>query len=168
MCQIWWQKNCAILCCKIPLRAKTRAHYACAKIFFAKCLKWPKTYCKINLIKKWFWAFLNFARELTRGRTHARAFFDLKLTGRILTLIMINMNEKWPFRYEDMIMSKKYQTKHKMAPGWRHEDLMTLKMLLSRLMTMTYNCAKIEGNWLNRSWVILCTKKCEEINKNKE
>ena len=31
--------------------------------------------------------------------------------------------------------------KHKMAPGWRHEDLMTLKMLLRRLMTMTYDCA---------------------------
>ena len=39
---------------------------------------------------------------------------------------------------------KKYQ-----APGWRHEDLVTLKMLLSRLMTMCYDCAKIERNWPN-------------------
>ena len=103
-----------------------------------------------------------FARALSRGRTHARAFSDLKLTGRILTLIMINMNEKCLCRYEDMIMSKKYQKKHKMAPGWRHEDLMTLKMLHWRLMTMTYDCAKIERNWLNRSWVILFTKKWEQ------
>ena len=96
-----------------------------------------------------------FARALTRGRTHARAFSDLKLTF----LIDIDLNHdkyEWemPFRYEDMILSKKYQKKHKMAPGWRHEDLMTLKMLLSRLMTMTYDCAKIERNWLNWSWVI--------------
>ena len=31
-----------------------------------------------------------------------------------------------------------------MAPGWRHDDLMTLKMLLERHMAMTYDCAKIE------------------------
>ena len=72
------------------------------------------------------------------------------------------------FRYEDMIMSWKYQKKHKMAPGWRHEDLMTLKMFLSRLMTMTYDCAEIERLWLNWSWVIFWTKKGGEINKNKE
>ena len=36
-----------------------------------------------------------FARALTRGRTRTRAFFDLKLTGLILTLIIINMNEKY-------------------------------------------------------------------------
>ena len=37
---------------------------------------------------------LNFARAFTRGRTRTRALPGLKLTGRILTLIMINMNEK--------------------------------------------------------------------------
>ena len=36
-----------------------------------------------------------FLRAPTRGRTRTRAFIDLKLTGWILTIIVINMNEKW-------------------------------------------------------------------------
>ena len=36
-----------------------------------------------------------FLRAPTRGRTRTRALIDLKLTGRILTIIVINMNEKW-------------------------------------------------------------------------
>ena len=36
-----------------------------------------------------------FSRALTRERTRTRALIDLKLTGRILTIIVINMNEKW-------------------------------------------------------------------------
>ena len=56
-----------------------------------------------------FEQFKNFTRTLN-ARTNAyahflRAFIDLKLTGQILTLIMINMNEKITFRYEDMIIS---------------------------------------------------------------
>ena len=64
-----------------------------ARAIFYKMLKMTWNVCKKNLRR--FWEFFNFARALTRGRTRTRAFFDLKLTGRILTLIMINMNEKW-------------------------------------------------------------------------
>ena len=38
---------------KMRARAFTRGN-------FLKCLKWPETYS--NLIRKWFWVFLNFAR----------------------------------------------------------------------------------------------------------
>ena len=40
-----------------------------------------------------------------RARAHLRTLIDLKLTGRILILIVIIMNEKLLFRYEDMIIS---------------------------------------------------------------
>ena len=60
--------------------------------FFYKMLKMTWNVCKKNL--RQFWAFKNFARALTRGRTRTRAFSDLILTGLILTLIMINMIEK--------------------------------------------------------------------------
>ena len=139
--------------------ARKRARM-CVRAFFCKMLKMAWNVCKMNLGR--FWAFLFFARALTRGRTHARAFSDLKLTGRILTLIMINMNEKCLSVMKIWSWVKSTKKKHKMAPGWRHEDLMTLKMLHWRLMTMTYDCAKIERNWINWSWVILLTKKWEQ------
>ena len=57
---------------------------ACSyRAIFYKMLKMTWNVCKINLRR--FWAFKNFARALTRGRTRTRAFFDLKLTGLILT-----------------------------------------------------------------------------------
>ena len=85
------KKNGNSMLCYGVTRENARA-CACAR-FFIKCLKWPKTYAKYNLRR--FWEFWKFARALTRGRTRMRAFFDLKLTGLILTFIMINMNEKW-------------------------------------------------------------------------
>ena len=84
-------------CHYVRKRARMRV---CA--FFAKCLKWPETYAK--------W------------RTHARAFFDLKLTGRILTLIMINMNEKClsVMKIWSWVKSTKKNTK------WRLDDVMKI------------------------------------------
>ena len=101
------------------------------------------------------------------ARANARTYACARVFWPEIDRTDIDLNHdkyEWemPFRYEDMIMSKKYQKNNKMAPGWRHEDLMTLKMLLWRLVTMTYDCAKIERNWLNRSWVILLTKKWEQ------
>ena len=84
------KKNGDSMFCNGVTRENARA-CSYARIFI-KCLKWPDNVCKINLRR--FWAFKNFARALTRGCTRTRAFFDLKLTGLILTLIMINMNEK--------------------------------------------------------------------------
>ena len=100
--------------------ARKRARICVCALFFAKCLKWPETYAK--LILRRFGAFLFFARALTRGRTHARAFFDLKLTGRILTLIMINMNEKCfsVMKIWSWVKSTKKNTK------WRLDDVMKI------------------------------------------
>ena len=86
------RKKMAILCCVIVFTRENARACTCAR-FFYKMLKMSWNVCKINLRR--FWAFNNFARTLTRGRTRTRAFFYLKLTGLILTLIMINMNEKW-------------------------------------------------------------------------
>ena len=63
-----------------------------AQIF--EMLKMAWNVCKMNLSR--FWAFLIFARALTRGRTRTRASGYLKIIGLKLTLIMPNMNKKWP------------------------------------------------------------------------
>ena len=54
-----------------------------------------------NVCKKKIWDDLEHFKFLRarkradeRARAHLRTFIDLKLTGRILILIMINMNEK--------------------------------------------------------------------------
>ena len=157
MCQIWRNKKFADFMLQNNITRENARACACAS-FFAKCLKMASNVCKKNLTR--FWAFLFFARALTRGRTHARAFSDLKLTGRILTLIMINMNRKClsVMKIWSWVKSTKKNTK------WRLDDVMKTwwpwKWLLSRLMTMSYDCAKIERNWPNWSWVILYTKKC--------
>ena len=78
----------------MPVRAKMRAH-ARVRNFVIKCSIWPETY-----VKK-IWDDLEHFKKI-RARKRAdksvraflRAFFDLKLTRRILILIMINMNEK--------------------------------------------------------------------------
>ena len=109
------------------------------------------------------WAFLNFNARI-------RACHDLYLTFGVMTccpltwsICDMNMIDLW-WRVMKIWWIMWF---HKMAPGWRHEDLMTLKVLLSRLMTMTYDCAKIERKWLNWSWVILGRKKWGEINQKK-
>ena len=78
----------------MPVRAKTRAH-ARVRNFFIKCFIWPETYVK----KIWddlehFKKFRACKRADKSVRAFFRAFFGLKLTGRILILIMVNMNEK--------------------------------------------------------------------------
>ena len=57
-----------------------------------------------------------------------------------------------------------------MAPGWRHDDLMTLKKLIRLEIIGLDDWQKFEGNWQCRFRVNVCTKKCtEEIKiKNKE
>ena len=154
MWQIWWHKKFGDFMLQNAITRENARACACAS-FFAKCLKWHETYTK----KIWDdFEHFYFLR--------ARAFFDLKLTGRILTLIMLNMSKKCLSVMKIWSWVESTKKKHKMAPGWRHEDLMTLKMFVSRLMTMTYDCAKIERNWPNWSWVILYTKKCGEIKIN--
>ena len=54
--------------------ARKRARM-CVRAFFCKMLKMAWNVCKMNLRR--FWAFLFFARALTRGSTHARAISDL-------------------------------------------------------------------------------------------
>ena len=89
--------------------------------FFIKCLLWHETYAK------WIWDDLEQFKNL---RAHWRAdiracarFFKLILIGRILTLIMINMNEE---RLSVMKICS-WVDFHKMAPRWRHGDLESLK-----------------------------------------
>ena len=90
---------------------------------FYEMLKMAWNVSKMNLRR--FGAFWNFARTLTRGRAHARAFFDRKLIGRILTLIVLNMNGNWLsvmklWSFE--IFQKKTQNGAWMT-SWRLDDL---------------------------------------------
>ena len=94
------KKGDSMLCNGVT-RENARAS-VCAR-FFIKCLKCPETYA--NKIWDDFEHFEILRAHWRAGRSRMRAFFDLTLTGRILTLIMVNMNEKWLFGYEDMIMS---------------------------------------------------------------
>ena len=136
--KISWRKKMAILCCVMVLRAKTRAHARVRAIFY-KMLKMTWNVCKKNLRR--FWAFKIFARVMTRGRTRTRAFFDLNLTGLILTLIMINMNEK-------LLLVMKiwswvdFQIFHKMAPRWRHQSRSRSKNLLCFVNMPIHMCVK--------------------------
>ena len=125
--------------------------------FCIKCFNMTWNVCKINLRR--FWAFKNFAHALTRGRTRTRAFFDLKLTGLILTLIMINMNVKIPFGYEDMIMrwfSKNF-TK------WRLDDVISQGQGWKTYRVLSiclYICVpNIKDIWLNHFQSYLATQK---------
>ena len=83
------KKNGDFMFCNGVTRENARA--CCLRAIFYKMLKMTWNVCKKNLRR--FRAFKIFARVMTRGRTRTRAFFDLNLTGLILTLIMINMNE---------------------------------------------------------------------------
>ena len=113
-----------------------------------KCLKWPDSYSP--LIVKWFWAFLNFDARVRARHDLYVTFDDMTCWPLTWSICDMNMNDLCL-----CIMKIWWITWfHKMAPGWRHDDLMTLKMFLSRLMTMTYDCVKIERNWHNRTWVI--------------
>ena len=125
--------------------------------FFIKCLKLPETYANINLRR--FWAFKNFARALTRGRTRTRAFFDLKLTGLILTLIMDKYEWEMTYRYENMIMSNfsEHFTK------WRLDDVISQGQgwkVCCVLFICLYICVlKFQGIWLNHFQSYLATQK---------
>ena len=78
----------------MPVRAKTRAH-ARVRNFFIKCSIWPETYAKKFWDDLEHFKFLRARKRADeRARAHLRTFIDLKLTGRILILIVIIMNEK--------------------------------------------------------------------------
>ena len=79
---------------KCQYAQKTRAH-ARVRDFFIKCSIWPETYAKKIWDDLEHFKFLRARKRADeRVRAHLRTFIDLKLTGRILILIMINMNEK--------------------------------------------------------------------------
>ena len=85
---------------------KKRARMRVERDFFVKCSIWPETYAKKIWDDLEHFKFLRARKRADkRARAHLRTFIDLKLTGRILILFMINMNEKLLFRYEDMIIS---------------------------------------------------------------
>ena len=74
---------------------KTRAH-ARERDFFIKCSIWPETYAKKIRDDLEHFKFLRARKRADeRARAHLRTFFELKLTGRILILIVIIMNEKY-------------------------------------------------------------------------
>ena len=120
-------------------RKRARMH-VCA--FFAKCLKWPETYAK------WIWDdfehFDFFLRALTRGRTHARAFSDLKIDRTDIDLNHDKYEWEMPFRYEDMIMSKKYQKKN---TKWRLDDVMKTSWPWNVTVTSHDNDLWLRQNW---------------------
>ena len=117
------KENSAILCCKMLVRAKNARACAWAR-FFIKCSIWPETYAKKIRDDLEHFKFLRARKRADeRARAHLRTFFDLKLTGRILILIVIIMNEK----YFSVMKIWSLVDFHKMAPGWRHDDFESLK-----------------------------------------
>ena len=85
------RENLAIICCKMPERAKNTR--ACAfECFFVKCSIWLETCAKkIGNDLEHFKLLRARKRAHKRVRADLRTFFDLKLTGRILILFMIKM-----------------------------------------------------------------------------
>ena len=85
---------------------KKRARMRVLLDFLSNAFIWPETYAKKNWDDLVHFKFLRARKRADeRARAHFCArFIDLKLTGRILILFMINMNEKLLFRYEDMII----------------------------------------------------------------
>ena len=129
-----------------------------------KMLNMTWNVCKINLRR--FWAFKNFAHALTRGRTRTRAFFDLKLTGLILTLIMINMNEKY------LLVMKiwSWDDFQKISQNGALDDVISQGQgfeKLTRVLSICpiHMCAKYQSIWLNHFKVISLTKKWVKIRK---
>ena len=120
---------------------------------FLKCFKWPDSYSP--LIVKWFWAFYNFDARVRARHDLYVTFDDMTCWPLTWSICDMNMNDLW-WRIMKIWWIMWF---HKMAPGWRHDNLMTLKMFLSRLIIITYDCVKIEGNWVDGYWEIGCTKK---------
>ena len=148
------RENLAIICCKMPERAKNAR--ACAfEWFLVKCSIWLETCAKKNGNNLEHFKFLR-ARKRAHERVRAdlRTFFDLKLTGRILILFMINMNEQLLSVMKIWSLVDFY----KMAPGWRHDNFESLKSHALLSWTKIYHHWKFHDNGFCHSWDILRTK----------
>ena len=160
------RENLAILCWKIPVRAKTRAHAPCAAVFLRNAYKWSETYAKFIWDDLEHFYFLR-ARWRADVRMRAR-YFDLKLIGVDNDLNHNKYEWEMPFRYEDMIMSKKYPKKTQNGAwmtSWRLDDLETVPV------TSYDNDLWLCQNWTKLTELILSyrrNKKVGTINKNKE
>ena len=121
--QIWWhKKNWRFYVAKCHY-ARKRARM-CVCEFFAKCLKWPQTYAK----KIWHdFEHFYFLRARWRADVRMRArFLTWNWRGRILTLIMINMNRKCLSVMKIWSLSKKVPKKTQNGAwmtSWRLGDL---------------------------------------------
>ena len=119
------------LFCVRPWQTKTHAH---ARV-------------RVSLFSLW--------NAIANNGVYTRAFFDLKLTGLILTLILVNMNEK-------CLSVMKIWSRvdfHKMAPRLRHQSRSRLKTLLCSFHVAVHMCAKFQGIWSSHFQVIVLTKK---------
>ena len=111
------RKKSAILCCKMPVRAKTRAH-ARVRNFFIKCSIWPETY-----VKK-IWDDLEHFKKIRarkRADERARAFAHIywpEIDRTDIDLIHDKYEWKITFRYEDMIISWFSQNGAWMTSRW--------------------------------------------------
>ena len=78
---------------------------------------------------QWWYIFYNFIRG---------AICILKARWFITKKNFWRLRNDFPlWRYDHESIFRKFQN---MAPEWRHDNLVTLKRLLSLLMTMTYDC----------------------------
>ena len=83
---------------QIASTRKKRARMRVSMIFLSNAPKWPETYAKKILDDLEHFKFLRARKRADeRARVHLRTFIDLKLTGRILILIVVglHMNEKF-------------------------------------------------------------------------
>ena len=99
------RENLAIICCKMPERAKNAR--ACAfQRFFVKCSIWLETCAKKIGNDLEHFKFLR-ARKRAHERVRAdlRTFFNLEIDRKDIDLIHDKNEWKITFRYEDMIIS---------------------------------------------------------------
>ena len=94
MCQIRWQRKSTENMLQIASTRKKRARMHVCMIFL-QMLNMALNVCKKKLGRLEHFKFLRAGKRADeRARVNLCTFIDLKLTGRILILIMIIMNEK--------------------------------------------------------------------------
>ena len=141
------EKKSAILCCKMPVRAKTRAH-ARVRNFFIKCSIWPETY-----VKK-IWDDLEHFKK--RTRIFARIFWP-EIDWTDIDLNHGKYEWKITFRYEDMIISWFSQNGAWMTSRWswvseksrsskcRLISIIITSFMIIALFILEISCEQIRG-----------------------
>ena len=125
-----------------------------------KCSKWPGSYSKL------FIGDFEHVKILTRAHvrvvTRTGTRIVSMLTYGIWSLCVLNLVNLWRM---DMKISM-ITWKHKMAPGWRHGWVITLKSFACRFLILTKILWKFEDDCWFCSWDITATKYVQKERRN--